>query len=201
MSIELFACAGGAIYLPTRDGALVSREDGGNLIVFPSRRVWERSELTLEELRNWSCLVAAAGAAMLKTLPQLDGGCINYWEAGNWALNPLAPPEGDKRAPDHRSMHLHLLGRSRTAKDPNWRWGESPVFPRYAERNDWLHAEDRLAPAETSAIVNETARILADKYGFAPADIGPVAVCPSCSYPTALKNGAAPAPCVECAAQ
>ncbi len=200
MTIELFSCAGGVICLPSRDGALVSREDGGNLIVFPPRKVWERSDLTPEELRNWSCLVAAAGAAMLKTLPQLEGGCINYWEAGNWALNPMAPPQGDKRAPDHRNMHLHLLGRSRTAKDPNWRWGESPVFPRYAERHDWLHAEDRLTPAETRAIVEETARILADKYGFSAQDIAPSSQCPVCTYPMALKSGAAEALCSECAA-
>ena len=200
MPMELFTCAGGALCLPTRDGALVSRADGGNLIVNPPRKVWERSELTMDELRNWSCLVAAAGAAMLRTLPQLDGGCINYWEAGNWALNPLAPPEGGKRAPDHRSMHLHLLGRSMEAADPNWRWGESPVFPRYAERADWLHENDRLTPAEAQAIVAATAQILTDKYGFARADIDLAQPCPSCAYPVAGKTPGKPVRCVECAA-
>ena len=199
MQLTLLSCAGGAVCLPTRDGALVSRGDGGNLIVNPPRKVWERSELTPDELRNWSCLVAAVGAAMLRTLPQLDGGCINYWEAGNWALNLLAPPEGRKRAPDHRSMHLHLLGRSMNATDPNWRWGESPVFPRYEERASWLHENDRLTPQETQAIVQTTALILIEKYGFAETDIDPVALCPACSYPMAVKRNAEACSCVECA--
>ena len=31
---------------------------------------------------------------MIDVLPQLAGGCINYWEAGNWALNDEAEPKG-----------------------------------------------------------------------------------------------------------
>ena len=31
--------------------------------------------------------IVQAGRAMLDVLPQLENGCINYWEAGNWALN------------------------------------------------------------------------------------------------------------------
>ena len=33
---------------------------------------------------------------MLETLPQLDGGCINDWEAGNGALNNETEPKGAK---------------------------------------------------------------------------------------------------------
>ncbi len=196
MQIRLFSCAGGGVFLPSRNGALVSRADGGNLIVNPPRDVWERSELTPQELRDWSYLVAATGAAMLQTLPQLDGGCINYWEAGNWALNDAAPPQGAKRAPDHRSMHLHLLGRSINATSPNWQWGESPVFPRFAGRDGMARAVDRLNPAETSAIITATRTILITKYEMAAGDIAPTNVCSSCSYPVA---GQTAGKCVECA--
>ncbi|MGZ5446485.1 MAG: hypothetical protein ACXWLY_31685 [Thermoanaerobaculia bacterium] len=79
--ITLFTSSGGSIVLP--ELVLVDREDGGNLIVEPPRDVWERSELTAEELTLWSFLIAATGRAMLDVLPQLEGGCINYWEAGN----------------------------------------------------------------------------------------------------------------------
>lgn len=196
MQIKLFSCVGGDLMLPAREGALVSREDGGNLIVNPPRDVWERGELSPQELRDWSCLVAAAGSAMLAVLPQLDGGCINYWEAGNWALHDAAPPQGPKKARDHRSMHLHLLGRSINAKSPNWRWGESPVFPRYAERAGMARPEDRLTPDETMAIVGAAARILMAKYGFTADAIGQVSTCSSCSYPI---GDSASQKCVECA--
>ncbi len=192
MQIKLFSCVGGVVLLPTRNGALVSREDGGNLIVNPPRDVWERGELTAQELRNWSCLVAATGSAMLSCLPQLEGGCINYWEAGNWALNHYAPPAGVKRARDHRSVHLHLLGRNLS---PNWQWGESPIFPRYADRAGMASPEDRLTPVETHAIVNAIREALVCKYEIAPDEIEPTGSCASCAYPLA---GVGSKLCSEC---
>jgi hypothetical protein len=121
MSATLFQCRGGRLVLPARTLVLVSREDGGNLVVEPPRPVWERSELEPDELTAWSTLVAAAERAMLDVLPQLADGCINDWEAGNWALNEAAPPVGPKTGPRHRSLHLHLLGRSRTARSADHR--------------------------------------------------------------------------------
>src|SRR3954470_19474012 len=100
VGLKLYTCQGGHISLPDRALVLVSREDGGNLIVTPPRDVWERSVLTPVELMRWSFLVAAAGKAMLDRLPQLEGGCINYWEAGNWALNERAEPVGPKTGKD-----------------------------------------------------------------------------------------------------
>ncbi|MBK5259805.1 MAG: hypothetical protein JJE51_09445, partial [Thermoanaerobaculia bacterium] len=137
MADVLFTCSGGSVVLPDARLVFVSREDGGNLIVNPPRPVWERSELTPEELTHWSFLVAATGKAMLDTLPQLEGGCINYWEAGNFALNEAADPPGPKTAPEHRRVHMHLLGRSPRAKHPAWRWGEAPKFPDFADRYEW----------------------------------------------------------------
>lgn len=88
MSRVLFEGKGGRIVLP--DLLLVDRKDGGHLCVDPPRDVWERGELSAEELAQWSYLVAAAGSAMIEALPQLEGGCINYWEAGNWSLHHVA---------------------------------------------------------------------------------------------------------------
>jgi len=150
--------------LPAANLVLVDRADGGNLVVNPPRPVWERSCLTREELVQWSFLVAATAQAMLEVLPQLEGGCINYWEAGNWALNEGADPPGAKTAPAHRQVHMHLLGRSRFAKSPDWRWGEAPRFPAYADRLDWAASNARLTEAECEAVIARARVVLAEKY-------------------------------------
>lgn len=163
----LYRSPAGEIVLPDARLVLVSRLDGGNLIVNPAREVWERSKLTAKELTRWSFLVAATGRAMLDVLPQLEGGCINYWEAGNWALNEDAEPKGPKRAPEHRRVHLHLLGRSRTATDPSWRWGEAPKFPDFADRHAWAARNEQLTDDECRAIVARAEEILARDYAEA----------------------------------
>lgn len=196
MSRVLFSCAGGTIVLPPRQSLLLSRAEGGNLVVNPPRPVWERGELTAGELTNWAYLVAAAGSAMLEVLPQLEGGCINYWEAGNWALNDAAEPAGPKRAPDHRNVHLHLLGRSRTSADPAWRWGESPRFPDYAERLTWAERYQRLTPEECRAVIGATDKLLRERYGMPTEAIEPWTPCPGCGYP---QPWPATKQCPECA--
>jgi diadenosine tetraphosphate (Ap4A) HIT family hydrolase len=169
----LFRTTGGDLVLPDRSSLLVSRENGGNLVVNPPRAVWERSELTPFELTHFSFLVAAAGRAMIDVLPQLAGGCINYWEAGNWALNDEAEPKGRKAAQAHRQMHLHLLGRSPSSADSAWAWGESPVFPRFADKTSWAASFERLTAAECQAIVGRTDTVLRSVYGVAPDQIAP----------------------------
>ena len=109
MAVTLFSSDGGHLVLPDRSSLLVSRENGGNLVVNPPAPVWERSALTPIELTHFAFLVAAAGRAMIDVLPQLAGGCVNYWEAGNWALNDEAEPKGRKQARAHRQMHLHRV--------------------------------------------------------------------------------------------
>jgi hypothetical protein len=152
------------------------------LLANPPRPVWERSALRAAELTAWAHLVAATGEAMLAALPQLEGGCINYWEAGNWALNADAEPKGPKRAPDHRRMHLHLLGRSRFCDAPDYRWGESPAFPAYADRLTWAAGKARLTAAECVEVVKRAEAVLREK--FEMREISAWAICPSCGYPT-----------------
>lgn len=167
MSNELLlTTSGGTVELPREGSVLVPREDGGHLIVNPPRPVWERSELTRDELIAWSLLVAAAGQAMIESLPQLKDGCVNYWEAGNWALHDDAAPRGRKRAREHRSVHLHIFGRSPRAADPSWQWGEAPSFPRFHEREQWASRFERLNRYECDTIVRALESILRDQYAM-----------------------------------
>lgn len=129
----------------------------------PPRKVWECSELTTEELVRWSFLVAAAGRAMIDALPQLEGGCVNYFEAGNWALNDAAPPRGPKRASEHRSMHI--FGRSPDAQHPSWRWGEAPRLPLYKDRKAFAAGLRPLDAGECAAIARRLKALLAARYG------------------------------------
>lgn len=197
MKLTLFACTGGTLVLPARASLLLSREDGGNLVVYPPRPVWERSELNAEELSAWGFLIAACGGAMIATLPQLEGGCVNYWEAGNWALNESAEPRGPKTAAAHRNVHQHLIGRSRFSANPRSAWGESPLFPSFAERHEWAHAHQRLTPAECAAIVVHVGQALRTKYGLDQGAIRAWAHCPRCSYPSVAAAGLACSECCE----
>ena len=158
MPRTLVSLAGGTVTLP--DLVLNDRRDGGHLVVTPVRDVWERSELTFDELTAWSALIAASGWAMLTVLPQLDNGCINYWEAGNWSLHDAAEPAGVKSAREYRRVHTHVFGRSRTAPSDAWQWGEAPQFPRFAHRLEWAAQCTALTTDECAAIVQRIAERL-----------------------------------------
>jgi hypothetical protein len=166
--------------------------------VNPPRDVWDRSELSPNELMYWSFLVAAAARAMIDVLPQLREGCVNYWDAGNWALNEAAEPAGRKTGKQHRRVHLHLLGRSPEAVDPAWQWGEAPRFPLFAERFAWAAGFDRLRPQECKDIIARTEDLLRARYGLKADQISSWAVCPGCDYPARVAgDGQGPA-CSEC---
>lgn len=160
----LLECSGGKLTMPALP--LLDRADGGHLWVNPPRSVWERSELTAIELTHWSFLIAASGQAMLDTLEQLKDGCINYWEAGNWALNPAASPMGSKYPRTSRQVHMHLLGRSRHAKHLDWQWGESPRFPDYCDAKKWAGNFKLLNDEECNAITARAIDLLRVRYGI-----------------------------------
>src|SRR5687767_2904381 len=163
MAKVLYRGREGTVVVPS--GLFLDRSDGGHLVVNPRRDVWECSELTAEELVRWSFLVAAAGRAMIDALPQLEGGCVNYFEAGNWALNEAAPPRGLKTAREHRRMHMHIFGRSRSARHPSWRWGEAPRLPLYKDRQAFSAAFQPLEPKECAAVARGLKSLLAARYG------------------------------------
>jgi len=162
MARTLLLHSSGSIELPAK--ILCDRADGGHLVVNPPRPVWERTALDVDELVAWSLLVAATGQAMLDTLPVLRDGCLNYWEAGNWALNELAPPIGPKLPQRDRRVHLHLFGRSRHARHPDWAWGESPRFPAFAESQRWSAQFAPLSEDECDAIAERTGDLLRTRY-------------------------------------
>jgi len=153
----LFSCAGGQVLRPST--VLCDRADGGHLVVNPPRPVWERNGLHPSELALWSLLVAATGQAMLDRLPQLADACLNYWEAGNWALHTQAEPVGPKNVQAQRRVHLHVFGRSRTARHPDWQWGESPRFPLFSERLAWASRLQALSDEECAAIAQRCAAL------------------------------------------
>ncbi len=162
MAHVLVTHRGGCLVRPAK--ILCDRADGGHLVVDPPRPVWERSALTPDELVAWSFLVAASGQAMLECLPQLAGGCLNYWEAGNWALNEQAAPAGAKDPQVHRRVHLHLFGRSPHARHPDWRWGESPRFPDYVDSERWSAQFAALTDHECDAVARRASELLATRY-------------------------------------
>ncbi len=162
MAKVLYKGPEGTVVVPS--GLFLDRSDGGHLVVNPPRDVWECSELRADELARWSFLVAAAGRAMIDALPQLKGGCVNYFEAGNWALNDAAPPRGPKTAPDHRSMHMHIFGRSRGARHPSWRWGEAPGLPLYKDRKAFTAAFRPLNAKECAGVARRLKGLLAGRY-------------------------------------
>ena len=162
MPHTLLIHAAGRVERPDR--VLCDRADGGHLVVLPPRPVWDRTALDAAELAAWSLLVAATGQAMLETLPALRDGCLNYWDAGNWALNERAEPAGPKQPRRDRHLHLHLFGRSRHACHPDWAWGESPRFPAYADAQRWSAAFVPLSADECAAIGARAAALLASSY-------------------------------------
>jgi hypothetical protein len=183
MSHVLFRGVGGSVTLPDPTTIMIDRHNGGQLVVYPPRRVWDRTALDASELTQWNLLVAATAAAMLDTLPQLRHGCVNYWDAGNWALNGEAAPEGPKTGPAHRVLHQHLVGRSPESTDPSWAWGESPFFPRFTDRFAWSDGKAPFTPDECRMLVARLARVLVERYGAPDEDLLPAAVCARCGYP------------------
>lgn len=195
MSQVLMRGRGGSVSLPDPATIMLDRADGGQLVIHPPRRVWDRTALTRDELVAWDLLVAATARAMLDELPQLDGGCINYWDAGNWALNTAADPPGAKRGHAARVLHLHLCGRNPHSQDPAWQWGESPFFPPFAERFAWSRGKQPLTAHECAAIASRAVAVLRDVYLEPDAQGIDLGACDTCGYPAPhadLVSGACP---------
>lgn len=183
MSHVLVRGSGGSVRLPDPATIMIDRADGGQLVVYPPRPVWDRTALSRDELVAWDVLVAAAARAMLDTLPQLADGCLNYWDAGNWALHPEAAPAGAKQPQTSRVLHLHLCGRSREARDSAWQWGEQPRFPAYADRFAWSAGKTALTAAECVAIAGRIVTALREVYGDTAAQDITSGPCAACGYP------------------
>jgi hypothetical protein len=95
-------------------------------------------------------------------------------------------------------LHLHLLGRSRASTDPSWKWGESPRFPAFAEKQSWAARFERLTAAECYQIVSRADELLRTKYGLLSGQIARWSPCDACGYPSPVASGESPHICVEC---
>ncbi len=119
---------------------------------------------------------------------------MNYWDAGNWALNVAAAPAGPKTGLGHRVLHQHVIGRSPHSTDPSWAWGESPFYPYFGDRFAWSVGKAPLTAAECGVVVARLSHLLLDRYGV---DAVPSGVCAQCNYPTPSADLAAGA-CPDC---
>ena len=176
MSLILFSCNGGHLVLPDRASLLVEPRERRQPVVNPPRAVWERSELTPAELTCFAFLVAAAGRAMIDVLPQLEGGCINYWEAGNWALNDEAEPKGARTRGRIARCTCICSAEARVDRS-GVAWGESPRFPRFADKESWAAAFERLTAGECYQIVSRTDTLLRTTYGLMSGQIASWSPC------------------------
>ena len=61
------------------------------------------------------------------------------------------PVAGQPRGLRNLCWRRHVIGRSRHSTDPSWQWGESPFFPRFADRFAWSTGKAALTAAEGAA--------------------------------------------------
>jgi hypothetical protein len=64
----------------------------------------------------------------------------------------------------HRRVHLHVFGRSRTASHEDWQWGESPSFPPYVESKKWSSQFELLTQEECTSISKRIEVVLREKF-------------------------------------
>lgn len=97
----------------------VSRTDGGHIKIAPKVKLLDRTKLTPELAIELMRLTMVVGEAMATGLNRrgIDVGRINYQDNGNWSV---FKPEGPY-------LHVHLYGRSKSAK--THKWGDACYFP------------------------------------------------------------------------
>ena len=101
------------------DKPMISRNEGGHLIITPKVRISDRTKLSPELAIEFIRLSMIVGEAMTLALNKrgVDVGRINYQDNGNWAVfNPQGP-----------HFHLHLYGRAKSATIQ--KYGESCYLP------------------------------------------------------------------------
>ncbi|NIS82749.1 MAG: hypothetical protein GTO14_21695 [Anaerolineales bacterium] len=98
----------------------VDRIDGGHIRILPKVRVRDRTALSPALAKELMKLSMIVGGAMEVALNRrgIDIGRINYQDNGNWGV---FKPEGPY-------LHLHLYGRSRSAKKQPF--GEALYLPK-----------------------------------------------------------------------
>lgn len=101
------------------DKPMISRADGGHLIISPQTRIADRTKLSPALAIEFIRLSMIVGEAMTIAMNKggIDVGRINYQDNGNWGV---FTPQGPH-------FHLHLYGRAKSAKIQ--KYGESVLLP------------------------------------------------------------------------
>jgi diadenosine tetraphosphate (Ap4A) HIT family hydrolase len=81
------------------ESPLNDREDGGHLIMRKKEKVFDRSDMTVEEAIDFVRVSMIVGKAMYRILGVER---MNYEDLANWGLDDIGGPK----------MHLHFFGRA-----------------------------------------------------------------------------------------
>jgi diadenosine tetraphosphate (Ap4A) HIT family hydrolase len=129
---------------------LISREEGGHVVISPKVPVKDRTLLTPSLATEMMYLTMLIGEAMTAGLTNrgIDIGRINYQDNGNWGV---FKPEGP-------FLHIHLYGRAKSAKIQ--KYGEACNFPfretGFYECFEPLNKEDILEIRKQISLLLET---------------------------------------------
>ena len=131
----------------------ISREDGGHIVIAPTEKVLDRTQLSARKAIELMRLTMIVGEAMARVLNEhgVDVGRVNYQDNGNWGV---LKPEGP-------NLHVHLYGRAKSAKIQ--KWGESCNFPK--PETGFYDSFQSLNDEDIREIKSEVERLLAtEKY-------------------------------------
>lgn len=141
------------VEIPKR--AIVDREDGGHIEIFPKTRVVNRQALTPQQAIELTRLTSVVGQALATVMNErgVDVGRINYQDNGNWsALSKDGP-----------YLHIHIIGRAKSAKANAY--GQALHFPHPKENPEHYRQFKPLNAGDILLIRKEIDRLFdLDKY-------------------------------------
>lgn len=149
------------------DAPLVTRLDGGHIIINPRTRVEDRTKLTPPQAIELMRLTMLTGSAMTEGLRRrgIPIGRINYQDNGNWGI---FTPEGP-------CLHIHLYGRATGARFH--KYGEACNFPPrlsgFYDDFESLDEDDRNEIRTQIVTLTSRPEYLLRNWGLQPADGGP----------------------------
>jgi len=106
--------------IETADIPLVSREEGGHILILPKVKVTDRTKLTPQLATEYMKLSMVVGEAMKAGLAKrgIDIGIINYQDMGNWTIFKPGGP----------FLHMNIFGRATNAIIQ--KYGDAVQLPR-----------------------------------------------------------------------
>lgn len=129
---------------------LISRTDGGHIIINPKKRVQKLQDLSTEQANELMLLLRVTGAAMETVMNKngVDIGRINYQDNGNWGV---FLPEGPYQ-------HFHIYGRAKSAVIQ--KYGQSLYFPHKNDSPEFYYNLQPLNEKDIADMQSEIERLL-----------------------------------------